>query len=79
MSAVSTPPASPEHYPGTSAAYNSPRIKLLQLRATLSDEDNVIANEVHEEEFFMSRSLYQRDMAGDTSNLAYCKIPQSSR
>lgn len=25
------------------AAYNSPRIKLLQLRATLSDEDNVIA------------------------------------
>ena len=24
------------------AAYNSPRIKLLQLRATLSDEDNVI-------------------------------------
>ncbi len=25
------------------AAYNSPRIKLLQLRATLSDKDNVIA------------------------------------
>ena len=25
------------------AAYNSPQIKLLQLRATLSDEDNVIA------------------------------------
>ena len=25
------------------AAYNSPRIKLLQIRATLSDEDNVIA------------------------------------
>lgn len=43
MSAVSTPPASPEHYPGTSAAYNSPRIKLLQLRVALSDEDNVIA------------------------------------
>lgn len=37
------PPASPEHYPGTPAAYNSPIIKLLQLRATLSDEDNVIA------------------------------------
>ena len=43
MSAVSMPPASPEHYPGTPAAYNSPRIKLLQLRATLSDKDNVIA------------------------------------
>lgn len=43
MSAVSMPPASPEHYPGTPAAYNSPRIKLLYLRATLSDEDNVIA------------------------------------
>ena len=25
------------------AAYNSPRIKLLHIRATLSDEDNVIA------------------------------------
>ena len=25
------------------ASYNSPRIKLLQIRATLSDEDNVIA------------------------------------
>lgn len=37
------PPASPEHYPGIPAAYNSPIIKLLQLRATLSDEDNVIA------------------------------------
>ena len=43
MSAVSMPPASPEHNPGTPAAYNSPRIKLLELRATLSDEDNVIA------------------------------------
>ena len=43
MSAVYMPPASPEHYPGTPAAYNSPRIKLLQLRVTLSDEDNVIA------------------------------------
>lgn len=39
------PPASPEHYPGTPAAYNSPIIKLLQLRATLSDEDNVIAKQ----------------------------------
>nr|DAJ79820.1 MAG TPA: hypothetical protein [Caudoviricetes sp.] len=38
----------------------------------------LLPNEVHEEEFFMSRSLYQRDKAGDTSNLAYCKIPQSS-
>lgn len=36
MSAVYMPPA-------WTAAYNSPRIKLLQLRATLSDEDNVIA------------------------------------
>lgn len=26
-----------------------------------------------------SPTLYQRDKAGDTSNLAYCKIPQSSR
>lgn len=43
MSAVYMPPASPEHYPGTPAAYNSPRIKLLELRVTLSDEDNVIA------------------------------------
>ena len=43
MSAVSMPPSSLEHNPGTPAAYNSPRIKLLQLRATLSDEDNVIA------------------------------------
>ena len=43
MSDVSMPPASPEHYPGTPAAYNIPRIKLLELRATLSDEDNVIA------------------------------------
>ena len=40
--AVSMPPASPERYPGTPAAYDSPIIKLLQLRATLSDEDNVI-------------------------------------
>lgn len=30
---------------GHPAAYNSPRIKLLQLRATLSDEDNVIAKQ----------------------------------
>lgn len=59
--------------------YITAQIKLLELRATLSDEDNVIANEVHEEEFFMSRSLYQRDMSGNTRNLAYCKIPQSSR
>lgn len=29
MSAVYMPPASPEHYPGTPAAYNSTRIKLL--------------------------------------------------
>ena len=43
MSSVSMPPASLEHNPGTPAAYNSPRIKLLQIRATLPDEDNVIA------------------------------------
>nr|DAG55054.1 MAG TPA: hypothetical protein [Caudoviricetes sp.] len=43
MSDVSMPPASPEHCPGTPAAYNIPQIKMLQLRATLSDEDNVIA------------------------------------
>lgn len=30
---------------GYSGARNSPRIKLLQLRATLSDEDNVIAKQ----------------------------------
>nr|DAF82769.1 MAG TPA: hypothetical protein [Caudoviricetes sp.] len=41
--AVSMPPASPEHYPCTPAAYNSPIIMLIKLRATLSDEDNVIA------------------------------------
>ena len=37
------PPASPEHYPGTPAAYNSPIIMLIKLRATLPDKDNVIA------------------------------------
>lgn len=35
-------PASPERYPGTPAILTA-QIKLLQLRATLSDEDNVIA------------------------------------
>lgn len=30
---------------GYSGAHNSPQIKLLQLRATLSDEDNVIAKQ----------------------------------
>nr|DAE42153.1 MAG TPA: hypothetical protein [Caudoviricetes sp.] len=44
-----------------------------QIKTTL------LPNEVHEEEFFMSRSLYQRDMSGNTRYLAYCKIPQSSR
>ena len=79
MSAVYMPPASPEHYPGlrrlTTALESScySYVPRSQMKTTL------LPNEVHEEEFFMSRSLYQRDKAGDTSNLAYCKIPQSSR
>ena len=79
MSAVSMPPAST----GASSVIRRLTTALKsscysyvprsQIKTTL------LPNEVHEEEFFMSRSLYQRDKAGNTSNLAYCKIPQSSR
>ena len=79
MSAVSMPPASPEHFRVlrrlTTALESScySYVPRSQMKTTL------LPNEVHEEEFFMSRSLYQRDKAGNTSNLAYCKIPQSER
>ena len=79
MSAVSMPPASLEHILVlrrlTTALESScySYVPRSQMKTTL------LPNEVHEEEFFMSRSLYQRDKAGDTSNLAYYKIPQSSR
>ena len=69
----------PEHYPVlrrlTTALESScySYVPRSQMKTTL------LPNEVHKEESFMSRSLYQRDKAGDTSNLAYCKIPQSSR
>ncbi len=79
MSAVYMPPASPEHFRVlrrlTTALESScySYVPRSQIKTTL------LPNEVHEEEFFMSRSLYQRDMSGNTRNLAYCKIPQSSR